>query len=190
MELTSFNDYAPPIIQTSRLRLEPLLARHAAALFPLFQDPDLYVFLPQDPPTSRDLLEQRYSRLESRRSGDGRELWLNWVGFIAQVPAAFVEASVLADRTVQIAYFVFRPGQRQGFGKEAVLGVLSHLRRSLGATRAKALVDTRNQASIALLESCKFVRVRMIANADAFKGSTSDEYEYLREDTAVRWSRC
>ncbi|MDQ2828084.1 MAG: GNAT family N-acetyltransferase [Chloroflexota bacterium] len=65
---------APP-----RLLLEPLAASHAATLYAALQSPELYTFIPQDPPPSPHGLEARYAALSTRRSSDGREAWLNWV---------------------------------------------------------------------------------------------------------------
>lgn len=59
--------------------------------------------------------------------------------------------------------------------------MLDHVAGAAGMTIAKALVDTRNNASIRLLERLAFSRMRLIENADHFKGARSDEYEYARE---------
>jgi RimJ/RimL family protein N-acetyltransferase len=48
-----------------------------------------------------------------------------------------------------------------------------------------ANMDTRNLASIKLVESLGFKRTAFIPNADTFKGMTSDEYRY--ELTRERW---
>ena len=58
--------------------LEPLVAAHAAQMFEVLSDPAIYEF-ENEPPRSPELLAQRYERLESRRSTDGAEQWLNWV---------------------------------------------------------------------------------------------------------------
>ncbi len=176
----SFDAYEPPILHTPRLRLEPLLAAHAAVLFGPLSDPSLYKFIPTDPPVSLEALTLRYRRLESRRSADGRELWLNWAAFTGEAPACLIEASVLPSRIVQVAYFTFVSHQRQGFAAEALSAVIEHLRDALGLTSARALLDTRNEASWRLLERLGFQNIRTILNADTFKGSSSDEFEYGR----------
>jgi len=45
---------------------------------------------------------------------------------------------------------------------------------------ARAYVDTRNKASIRLLERLGFERVDATKDADFFKGESSDEYVYHR----------
>src|SRR5882672_11356745 len=72
--------YVSRHLATSRLLLEPLTAGHAEALFALLSDAALYTYLPGEPPVSVEALRERYRRLEARRSPDGSELWLNWVG--------------------------------------------------------------------------------------------------------------
>ncbi len=185
----SFESYTPPVLATSRLRLEPLRSTHADLLFEPLSTPHLYPFIPQDPPGSVEALRQRYQRLETRRSADGTELWLNWVAFRDGGPAGLVEATVTADGTAQIAYFVFAEHQRQGIGREGVEAVLSHLRAKLGIRRCRALVDTRNLSSIGLLEALGFKRARTIQEADHFKGRPSDEFEYLRSEEAAPRAR-
>ena len=174
--------YTSPYLATQRLILEPLTAGHAAELFAPLGDSALYTFLPGDPPASVETLRERYRRLEARRSPDGKELWLNWAG--RQHNGAYVglvEATVHADATAHLAYFVFSKFQRQGFAAEMVEAVLIHLKNDVGVHEARALLDTRNEASWRLLERLGFRRARTIKNADAFKGASSDEYEYLRD---------
>ncbi len=172
--------YVSPYLATERLILEPLTLGHAEPLFGPLSDPLLYEFLPSDPPISADALRERYQRLETRRSPDGKELWLNWTG--RRHNGAFVgmvEATVHEDATAHVAYFVFTAFQRQGFAGESVSAVLAHL-KAIGVHEARALLDTRNEASWRLMERFGFHRVRLIKNADHFKGAPSDEYEYAR----------
>jgi hypothetical protein len=65
------------LLLTTRLRLEPQVAGHADAMLELLADPRIHLYLPSDPPSDPVALKIRYERLESRRSPDERELWLN-----------------------------------------------------------------------------------------------------------------
>lgn len=170
------------MLQTSRLDLEPLVEAHADWLHAPLSDPALYTFLPGDPPKSRELLRERYRRLEARRSPDGSELWLNWAARSRDgAYVGFFEATVRADATAYIAYFVFRPFQRQGLAGEGVEVMLAHLKSAAGVREVRALIDTRNETSWRLMERLGFRRARMIKDADHFKGAPSNEYEYMRE---------
>ena len=179
--MIAFDLYTPPSIVTSRLTLEPLGAAHAERLFEPFSDLALYKFLPSDPPASLQAMRERYRRLEMRRSPDGTQLWLNWAVKHPSAYAGLVEATVNKDASAHIAYFTFRNFQRQGLASEAVEAVLMHLKNDVGVDRALALVDTRNEASWRMLERLGFERHKLIKDADNFKGSSSDEYEYARD---------
>jgi RimJ/RimL family protein N-acetyltransferase len=167
-------------LQTARLLLEPLVAFHAATLYPALQDPELYTYISQDPPSSPHSLAERYTMLATRRSPDGQEIWLNWVLHRRDTGAyvGVVEASVYADRTATLAYMVFPPFWRQGYAREGCARVLAHLFDDYKVSRVAAEIDTRNAASIRLVESLGFRRVAVLSNADFFKGAPSDEFRY------------
>lgn len=179
--LGAFGTYVCLTLNAPGLVLEPLTAANAGELFPRLQDPALYTYIPQDPPPSLEALRARYARLESRRSPDGNELWLNWVARRGSDAVGTVQATCRSDGVALIAYDVFVPFQRQGVASKTVAAMLDHVQAAAHMTSAKALVDTRNVASIRLLERLCFSRMRLIENADHFKGASSDEYEYARE---------
>ena len=178
--MPTFDDYVPVTLRTPRLSLEPLLATHAAEVFDLLQDLDHYTFIPQIPPDSLDGLRRRYEHLETRRSPHGEQLWLNWLIRLSGGEAAgLVQATVYPDGRALLAYELFKPFRGQGLATEALRTTLDHLRDKARITKARAVVDTRNTKSFRLLERLGFERVRMIPNADWFKGSSSDEFEYV-----------
>ena len=179
-------DRAEEVLETARLLLEPLAPAHAAALYPALRDPRLYTFIPQEPPASEQALRERYTRLATRRSPDGSEVWLNWALRRRDGGdyAGLVEATVYADRTATLAYTVFVPFQRQGYAREGCARVLQHLFEAYRVTRVAAEIDTRNVASLSLVASLGFRRVAVTPNADFFKDAPSDEYRYELESPA------
>ena len=66
-------------IDAGELRLEPLTAAHAEAMFEVLVDPEIHRYLDQPAPPSVEHLRDVYERLETRHSRDGRQRWLNWV---------------------------------------------------------------------------------------------------------------
>jgi len=178
--VTTFEGYEPVTLQTPTLALEPLRAGHAAETFEALSNPSHYTYIPQNPPASLEILRQRYERLEGRRSPNRRELWLNWA---IRVPtgeiAGLVQATGYPDGRALMAYELFEAFQGRGLAAQAVRTVLLDLRERARLTYATAQVDTRNAKSMALLERLGFTRKRFIKDADTFKGSTSDEYEYI-----------
>jgi [ribosomal protein S5]-alanine N-acetyltransferase len=168
-----------PRLKTSRLFLEPILPAHASRLNEQLQDERLYRFIPQDPATPQ-ALEDRYDFLSGRRSPDGREAYLNWAvrERTSGDYAGTLEATVHDNPAATIAYMIFVPFQRRGYAAEACARLLEHLFEDYRVSIVAAEIDTRNVASIALVESLGFERVGFQKDADHFKGSSSDEYRY------------
>ncbi len=161
------------------ISLEPLHPDHAPALFPGLSDPAAYAFLPDDPPADLPALQARILRQTAGRSPDGTALWLNWV-IRRDADATLLghtQATVTGDLAT-VAYHVFPPHWRQGIGRAALSATLDLVFAPGRVTLARALVDTRNQASRALLASLGFTAVRTIERADFFKGGASDETQF------------
>jgi RimJ/RimL family protein N-acetyltransferase len=134
---------------------------HAPALFPLLRDETLWEFTDEAPPESLAALRARYRRLESRRSADGTQLWLNWaIALYDGTVMGFVQATVPADRTsIEIAYVLGRPYWSHGFAHEAVSAMMASIEKSLGFVEFLATVDCRNVASGRLLARLCFIEV-------------------------------
>lgn len=174
-------------LTTTRLLLEPLVAAHARAVYPLLLDERLYTYIPQEPPPSVEWLAARYRRLAARRSPDGQQIWLNWVARLRDEPSyvGTFEATIEPDQTALLAYMIFPSHQGQGYAREGGKRVIEHLMRDHGACLVAAEIDTRNHASVGVVEALGFARVALRPAADFFKGSVSDEYRYeYRPDLA------
>ena len=177
------------VLETPRLRLEPLSVTHAEALFDGLSNPALYDFVPQDPPASPAEMRNRFARV-LKGPADDRAIWQNWAIKIRQNDsyAGFIETTIRQDKSIYLAYFVFISHWRQGIAREGVRAVLEHLRAAYGAKEVIAEMDTRNLASIGLVESLGFTRIGETGNADFFKGQASNEYRYrlaLDEDQMI-----
>ena len=132
--------------------LEPQLASHAAELYAVISDPSLYEFIDDKEPATEAALRARLARLESRRSPDGAEHWLNWV---VRNPAGelvgYVQATVTPDHAAEIAYVLGRAHWRRGYAYAACAAMIQELRATYGVTRLTATLDPANTASLALL---------------------------------------
>ena len=170
-------------MRTCRLHLLPVSALDAESMHRGLQALNLYRFIPGEPPASVDELRARYKRLESGRSTDGKQLWYNWVilDVASKCHIGFVQATMDIEDTYGclLAYVLFEEAWGYGYGREAVGAVIQHLLRTLKCSTFKALIDTRNAPSINLVESLGFSKVATHLAADYFKGSQSDEFEYL-----------
>lgn len=139
--------------------MRPLAANHADALFPILRDVHLWRFVEQGPPKTLAGLRERYSRLENRRSPDGGELWLNWALERREddQPVGFVQATVPISRShADIAYVLGRSFWGRGLATDAVGAMLDFLRSELHVHTVRASVDSRNLASVRLLERLAF----------------------------------
>jgi [ribosomal protein S5]-alanine N-acetyltransferase len=151
------------IIQTPRLTLEPQTAAHAAAMFAVLSDRRIYEH-ENEPPPSLEWLRARFARLESRRSPDGDEQWLNWV---IRVPTTelvgYVQATVRANGEAAIAYELSSTYWGRGIAYDAVQGMLAELVAQYGVRRVSAVLKRGNQRSLRLLERLGF----LVAPAEA-----------------------
>ncbi len=167
---------------TARLVLEPLCATHAAALFPLLSDERMYAFVPDAPPASVDALRARYARLESRLSADGSERWWNWA-LRRRAPdeyVGYVQATIERDGTAWIAYMIGVPYWGQGFASEAVRRLCEGLFADPRILRLQATVDTRNVASMRVLDRLGFTRsAAPRPAAEPIGGAACAEWEYV-----------
>jgi len=141
---------------TGNLTLEPQVAGHAEAMFPVLSDLAIYEF-ENEPPASVEWLRERFQKLESRRSADGREQWLNWVvrlhpdGLIG-----YVQATVHAAGSAEIAYEFSSAYWGRGLARQATAAMMAELASHYGVTRLFAVAVRKNVRSIRLLERLGF----------------------------------
>ena len=169
-------------LETPRLRLEPIRARHADLLFEAFRDPSLYVYETDVPPHDLATLRRRYRRLESGRSPAGGEHWLNWVPVVRASDAAtgFVQATVDDDLAyAAIGYAIVTAHQHHGYGAEAVGAMTDHLLAN-GVVIVHAVIDVRNAASVALIERLGFERTGTRRSTDVIGGIRGFDHDYVR----------
>lgn len=186
LALKTDDRYALIELTTERLRLEALRPDHTQRVYPALQAPEIYRYLPEDPPTA-EALQRRYDFLSKGLSPDGTERWLNWVAFrrTSEEPIGTLQATLLPDGTGRFAYIVFPPFWRQGLAGEMSRALLDELFTHQGIHTLSAEIDTRNIASIRLVESLGMKQVSIQKAADFFKGASSDEYRY--SITATAW---
>jgi RimJ/RimL family protein N-acetyltransferase len=145
-------------ISTRRLVLEPQVVGHAEEMFDALRDPAIYEF-ENEPPESLEWLRERFRKLESRRSADGKEFWLNWVVRVPGEPAmGFVQATVHPGGWADVAYVFSSAHWGKGYASEAVEEVLEELAATWGVTRYEAVYKTANVRSRRLLDRLGFTR--------------------------------
>ena len=151
------SDFPPMRVLTAAgLTLEPQVAAHADAMFAVLSDPAIYEF-ENAPPRSLEWLRERFTRLQTRVSGDGAQLWLNWVIRIASGELiGYVQATVHPGRSAGIAYELASAYWGRGFARTAVTTMIDELVTRYGVRRLNAVAVRTNQRSLRLLERLGF----------------------------------
>jgi len=171
-------------LRSGPLTLEPQMALHAGEMFGVLSDPAIYEY-ENAPPASVDALRARYAKLESRRSGDGREQWLNWVirmdgaGLIG-----YVQATVHANGSAAIAYEMASAHWGRGLGRQATQAMIEELTDHYGVTTLFAVAKARNYRSLRLLERLGFARAG--PELSAARGLKPDEALMFRAAAMMR----
>lgn len=144
------------VIETDSLTLEPQTAAHAEALFVVLSDPAIYEH-ENEPPPSLEWLRARFTKLESRRSSDGQERWLNWV---IRLPTSglvgYVQATVRANGNAAIAYALSSTYWGRGLARQAVQAMVSELVEHYDVRSLSAMLKRQNLRSLRLLERLGF----------------------------------
>lgn len=155
--------------------LEPQVAAHAEEMFAVLSDPAIYVY-ENEPPPSLEWLRERFRRLETRQSGDGRERWLNWV---IRMPSAelagYVQATVRADGSAAIAYELASAHWGRGIASRAVQAMIRELAGHYQVRRLFAVAKRQNLRSIRFLERYGFAP----AEPDRNRGQQPEADEVL-----------
>lgn len=168
-------------VTTDRLSLEPQTAAHADPMFVVLSDPAIYEY-ENEPPPSLEWLRERFRKLESRRSSDGQEQWLNWV---VRLPTSaligYVQATVHADGTADVAYELSSAHWGRGLARHAVQAMIDELIANYQVRSVWAVFKRDNQRSMRLLERLGFSlaspeeHVKRQADADELLMNLSNE---------------
>ena len=138
--------------------LEPQVAAHAPEMFALLADPAIYEY-ENAPPESLEWLAQRFARLESRGSPDGRETWLNWIVRLPSGEAVgYVQATIDASRTASIAYIFASRFWGRGLARRAVEAMTGELRDHYAARAMIVVLKAVNERSLQLAQRLGFAK--------------------------------
>ena len=149
------------------LALVPQTAAHADPMFELLNDAAVYTHLDDSPPASAAALRERFERLESRVSADGREQWLNWVVRLdSGAIAGFVQATVCIGGLAWVAFVLGQAFWGRGLAQRATCAMLDELRTNYGVSRCLATADRANRRSIALLTRLGFALAPVSARGE------------------------
>ena len=166
-----------PEILTQRLRLSQLIASDAPAMYEYRSDPEVCQYQSFEPGTLEDV-EVFISGLESN-TFDTASTWFQFAIRLRESDQLIGDFGThfIADdpRQVEIGFTVSPAYQGQGYGTEAVIGVLDYLLGPLQKHRVFASVDPRNAASIALLKRAGLRQEAHFIKSLWFKGGWTDD---------------
>jgi len=130
-------------------------------MFDALGDPQIYRFIPEEPPLSTTALRQRYRLLQRGASADGSQLWLNWVIRIVSSDrcVGYVQATVHEDRTADFAYVLAPAFWGRGIAAEACVAAIDFLETELAVRSLYATVSAGNLRSVRLLARLGFGEV-------------------------------
>jgi RimJ/RimL family protein N-acetyltransferase len=181
------SDFVFPMrtVETGDLRLEPQIAAHADAMFVVLSDPAIYTY-ENEPPQSLPGLRERFAELESRRSPNGREQWLNWVVRLLPqgVLIGYVQATVHPGGRASIAYEFASAHWGRGLCSRAVDAMLNELAAQHGVRCVSAVLKRANGRSLRLLQRLGFGLASLAEHAQ--REVERDEWLMLREVEAPR----
>jgi ribosomal-protein-alanine N-acetyltransferase len=149
------------LLETDRVTLEPLTAAHAVELFPLLADRRVYEFIADQPPASVAALAERYHCLESQRSPDGSQQWLNWAirRRADRQCVGYLQATIYPGGMADFAFVLGSSFWGLGLAGEASVPALRILLAEFEVTSVFATADRRNLRSARLLARLGFVRI-------------------------------
>jgi len=169
-----------PKIATRRLRLSQLMPDDAKAMFAYRSQPEVAKYQSFEPTSLADV-ETFIARLQSN-AFDTAGTWFQFAIRHRETGQLVGDLGThfLADdpRQVEIGFTVSPRYQGQGFGTEAVLGILQHLFVSLEKHRVFASVDPRNEPSIALLKRVGMRQEAHFRQSLWFKGEWVDDVAF------------
>ncbi len=165
--------------------LEPLATHHAEAFWPHAQADALYAFVPIEQPGSQAELAAWFARLAKGAPAHLNEEWLNWA---VRLPnsgaiAGIVQATVLPDGEAELAYLIAPAFWGHGIGRMAVRQMIEWLWQERAVAALRAVADTRNLRSQALLDALGFVLAGEVASS--LRGIPSTDRVYAAQARAV-----
>lgn len=165
------------IIQTNRLVIKDLMPSNAKDMFNYRADEEISKYQSFCPQTIKEVLDFiGDNTIKFNKQNNWFQVGIfNENKLIGDIGLHFIGPN---NKQVEIGYTIGKEFQRQGFGKEAVIGVINYLFNDLKKHRIIASLDPQNTASIALLESVGFRKEGLLKKSIFNRGVWEDDLLY------------
>ncbi|HEY8297315.1 MAG TPA: GNAT family N-acetyltransferase [Candidatus Baltobacteraceae bacterium] len=163
-------------IRTARLRLTPVTAQNADALWAVLQQPDLRTFQDLPAVTASTFVGMVARRPQRLRPGQpGRFEWLIY-GHKMRKPLGWVSLRVPErERSCgEIGYSIVRESRGRGIATEAVRALVAEAFELAALARVKAYCVPENAASRRVLERSGFETDGLLSNGASVNGELVD----------------
>jgi RimJ/RimL family protein N-acetyltransferase len=167
-----------PVLESARLRLEPLADEHLPHEVELDGDPEVMRYLDAAPHTPEVVAHWHSKRLAVAEEHDNLGYWAafhdtEFVGLLMLPPTG-------TPGEAELGYRIARPHWRKGYASEASHTLLRHAFETAGLTRVIAQTMTVNKPSQAVMLSLgmRYVRTFHPAFDNPLPGTDQGEVEY------------
>lgn len=163
------------------LKLEPLNKDHASRLFEVLKDPQIYIYIPENPPVSEESLANKFAILAKGAPSHLDEIWLNYAIYDSEISKYIgtLQATLFVnEKKAFIAYILNSNYWGKGYATQAMLLMINKLIQKYEIIEFEACIDTRNTKSVELVKRLGFEYTGFEENADYFGGKPSHEYIY------------
>lgn len=174
-------------ILTERLRLVPVTAKNAHAVWHLYQHADLRTY--QDLP---DVELEQFVRIVAGRAGElkagayGRFEWLVYLEGVAE-PTGFASLRIgeRSAASAEVGYSIIAAYRSRGLASEAVRGLVAEAFGTLRLRRLRAYCVPENEASRVVLQRTGFQRDGVLPHGATVQGRVVDVLGFVLERS--RW---
>ena len=140
------------VLETERLRLEPMDDRHFAGLYAMNSDPEVMRYITGRPDTEHDTRQ-----MIERVKGFWRLWGYSWWTLVDRIGGAMIGAATLqhldrdSTKPHEIGWRLLRRNWGRGYATEAARAIVAHAFGTLTVPRVTAVADPDNAASIAVM---------------------------------------